>query len=128
MLLPTFILSAIALSSATSLQAPAARDFIPDTSSSDPVNASIAAYNDAVLQAIAQSPPTSESYAMAKFTNGVRGKALNDAGSYFNFTELAGTSGLANLTTMVIKFEFPGGLSSTNNIFGKLLVTFLSVS
>lgn len=113
MLLPTFLLSSIALSSAISLP----RAFIPNTNATDSVNASIAAYTDPILKAIAADPALEDAYATATFSNGPRAKVLNEEGAYFHFRELKGHSGLANLTTLVIKFGFPGGLSSTNNIF-----------
>jgi hypothetical protein len=84
--------------------------FIP-SNSSDPVNKTISAYTDPVLQAVAANPPSNTTYASVNFTNGIR----TLPGAYFNFTETAGT--VSNLTTTMITFAFPSNLSTTNNIF-----------
>lgn len=82
------------------------------TNSSDSVNATIPAYIDPVLTAVATDPPTDITQASVVFTNGAR----KLTGAYFNLTERAGLNE-GNLTVVELVFAFPEGLSTTNNVF-----------
>jgi hypothetical protein len=89
-----------------------AADAAPQNTNGDTLNATIPAYTDSILSAVAASPPTNASAANVQFSNGPR----TLGGAYVHFTERDGTDGNGHVG-VVLELSVPHNLSSTNNVF-----------